>query len=402
MFAVRRWLQRLPSEYSQLTDEEDDDSSIFHAEKSLRKLRVTPWKIPGLVFDDVTPDSFLPSIQENSESLDEMICMLDRLDGTTFRTKTSKIEEGFAKIDPSKSFETAETGSVSEEESFERAKSIQWADRAGKELDATFFIPYENEAMVRIIVMLLSPENRKFEFLHCEFFTEKRVSVADVLKQLPKFATNEVLSKERFGTLCVNHTECINMLSLQEYNLIDGDILVAIPSTCDLKASKAEAAALLENKLLRKALRKARLSGRALQRLLSSQELEEQRESELLESNDLRATTSSTQCAMSASIEEDLLKTLHPDFSLLQSVCYDSTRFMPSEINDSDDVSFLSLQSIEDDDFVSAHHVRKHSEENVTINPDLTETDFSESTADITWEESVLETSPAQGNTLLD
>ena len=140
----------------------------------------------------------------------------------------------------SKSFDTAATALSESDE--EKEKKIQWSAKPHE----YHHFGYEQEAFIRVIVLLLDPTSRKFEFLHVELDTGKRLTVADTLKQLPKVSTNEVLSTLTYSVLCLNQTEFINILPLEHYNLIDGDILLAVPAGHDVKKVKKEARSFLQ------------------------------------------------------------------------------------------------------------------------------------------------------------
>jgi hypothetical protein len=170
-------------------------------------------------------------------------------------------------------------------------------------------LSYEEQANVRIVILILHIPTRKFEFVHVEYGTDadERLRISDVLKQLPRLISNRALRRLRFGALCWNGTELLNNMTLQDYALRDGDTLIAVtldaiqPSTSErsevlirtrtgvLVAGQDdvpmvvgrqrvlyEADQLLKNKRLRRAVRRAKLSGRALQRLLTSDEINSQ------------------------------------------------------------------------------------------------------------------------------
>lgn len=169
-------------------------------------------------------------------------------------------------------------------------RSVWWPDERGRRpedceqdssscllppLETVHEIVYAPPAMVRVVILLLNPDRKKFEFIHCEIDTEERLPVKAVLEQLPSLATNRSLQRKRYGSLCRNGMELLNTMAITEYGLRDGEILLAVPRKRSPKAAMAAATQLLSDRAMVRGIRKAVLSGRALQKLTLKEEEEE-------------------------------------------------------------------------------------------------------------------------------
>jgi hypothetical protein len=165
----------------------------------------------------------------------------------------------------------------------------------------------------RVVILLLDLEHRVFEFVQCEFHTDERLVVLDVLRQLPSLASLDRLTQQRYRILCRTGEEMINMLPIQHYNVQEGEILIASSAQGGITPRQVmmAAATLLQEKKLIRAVRKAKLSGRALQKLCSSEELLYGCETET-DTTGVAATTAlhysqqSTSFQSSASMEEEV------------------------------------------------------------------------------------------------
>jgi hypothetical protein len=175
----------------------------------------------------------------------------------------------------SASFHTTETEDESEQEESKLGKAVQWADCAGKELAVTHAIDFLPYISTRIVVLLLDLHERLFEFVQCEYDTDSRLTATDLLSQLPKFASFDFLARQDYHCLCRRDQEIITMLPIQNYPIREGEILIAASAKSKAKPQLVMDAArsLLSQKKLLRSVQKAKLSGRALQRLLSSAEL---------------------------------------------------------------------------------------------------------------------------------
>jgi len=82
----------------------------------------------------------------------------------------------------------------------------------------------------RVIVLLLDPNTRKFEFIHCYFDNETSL-VKDIVNLIPKNSTFGPLRRQVYLGLCRPTTgeEMINSFMAKEYDIRDNEILIAIP-----------------------------------------------------------------------------------------------------------------------------------------------------------------------------
>jgi hypothetical protein len=175
----------------------------------------------------------------------------------------------------SESVHTTDTEDESEQdESKVLGKAVQWADECdGHALAVTHSIECLPYISTRVVVLLLDLHERLFEFVQCEYDTDSRLTATDLLEQLPRFASFDFLARQSYHTLCRRNQEIISTLPIQNYPIREGEILIA----ASVKATPAQvmdaARSLLSQKKLSRSVQKAKLSGRALQRLLSSAEL---------------------------------------------------------------------------------------------------------------------------------
>jgi len=186
-------------------------------------------------------------------------------------------------------------------------KKVRWLDETEQQdLAVVHSVKCDSPVTCRVVILLLMNNGTEatdnFEFLHCEFRLDRRLKVSDALSQITelvlgtrehprgvnasrsnvekKAAKRASSSFRPFTTLYYQGRELINVCSLQDFPLQDGQsILVALrkgPQDRDLLLKQS--AMLLSDRRLNKEIRKARISGRSLQVLLSSQDIREKRE----------------------------------------------------------------------------------------------------------------------------
>ena len=128
------------------------------------------------------------------------------------------------------------------------------------------------EQYFRVVILLLHPVELQFEFVHAEYDTDVRLTVAQVLKQLGRMAVSPALKELEWGALCLRDTqrEMINCMTLQEYNLYDGSMLIAVPKDYAPKIVLEQAGFFLKDKVLRRVVRRAKMTGQSPQRLLAN------------------------------------------------------------------------------------------------------------------------------------
>jgi hypothetical protein len=282
---------------------------------------------PPIPQTPTTPsNSFLPESLAETETLDEMFRLLERLDGRRSRNSISvsssvgsgshKDDDGqslLPKVSLSQSYDTADTeqeeddiettttvGSVQwftpeNTQSFSAAasailqqrKGVTWADQqvpsqsqsgsgknknnssSDKRLVTRYTWTPLPEQYLRLVILLLHPESLTFEFVHAEYDTDITISVKQVLQQLSSLAANPILQKLEWTALCLRDTqrEMINCMTLQEYSLQEGSMLIAVPTGYAPKIVLQQAGFFLKDKVLRRVVKRAKLTGRSLQRL---------------------------------------------------------------------------------------------------------------------------------------
>jgi hypothetical protein len=295
-----------------------------------------------------TSNSFLPESLAETETLDQMFRLLERLDGRRSRnyswSSRSRNSSGnnsrknhnndddddgrhslLPKVALSQSYDTADTD-VEEEEYTETSlatttteggrrtnslwfgpentqtfssaasailqhKGVTWADQpatgggngnnesnnnssSDKRLVTRFTYTPLPEQYLRVVILLLHPVELKFEFVHAEYDTDVRLTVAQVLKQLSRMAVNPELQGLEWGALCLRdtHREMINCMTLQEYNLYDGSMLIAVPIDYAPRIILEQAGFFLTDKVLRRVVRRAKMTGQSPQRLQANPE----------------------------------------------------------------------------------------------------------------------------------
>ena len=348
--AILRWIHhRNSSDYRELQE------SILGCGVGLLGKSPKSWRtVPGLILEDDSAICF----DDLSTAEEAMRCKSVRSEGGAFRRLgswskassssnrasssrraacTTVVDDNKeSKVFDSHSIETTETEDESEQEEQQSKmeKSVRWADVTGQELAQTISIDSLPYVSTRVVILLLDLNERLFEFVQCEFDTDNRLTVTDVLKQIPSFASIDYLAQQRFRTLCRPNEEFLNMLTIQNYQIREGEILVASGGSARPKEVMAAASTLLEQKKLVRAVQKAKLSGRALQRLLSSAQLAEALEKErqvntteeaaLEESADAVEYQDMGDSALivkvlSRELGEDLLPSDFADFSFLEA-----------------------------------------------------------------------------------
>jgi len=174
-----------------------------------------------------------------------------------------------------------ETDYESESESsrcLSERRRLKWSDEESGGKLAEVFTFSSNEVLndVRLIFLMVNVQDQMFEAIHCELETSKKVRVKDILEQLPLLSV--LFQDEKFTSLVRESSprgELLNSTTIQNYTLVDGEILVAVARGAHpiMEGLKFASRLLKSNKkVLRKTIRKARISGKALQSLYSTEE----------------------------------------------------------------------------------------------------------------------------------
>ena len=140
--------------------------------------------------------------------------------------QSRQIEDTRAKID-------AEAETVYQVDVDDRTISVVSGDsKVTNVTDKTaegFLSAEQKTYMLKVVLLLMDPETRRFELLQLEFDSDKAL-VSDVLTQIPVAVTEEVLKNQTYVGICGSAgSEMGSNVLLSEF--CDGnDVLVAVPS----------------------------------------------------------------------------------------------------------------------------------------------------------------------------
>ena len=167
----------------------------------------------------------------------------------------------------------------------QRPRTIKFADESNLPLVQCRVINSKDDpyAAKKVIMMLLCPKERKFEFLQAEYRVRERTSVADVVEQIPCIANNPLFRNMSFTKLIRakdGTSELENTRQFQEYELEDGELLIAIVEGYTSAEMSKHALPLLLNGKISEAVEKAKGSKKNLRFILSSKAYREEQEEE--------------------------------------------------------------------------------------------------------------------------
>jgi hypothetical protein len=237
--------------------------------------------------DDDGRHSLLPKVSL-SQSYDTADTELEEEEYTDTLTTTTNMEGGDQRRTNLLWFgpENTQTFSAAASAILQRKKGVTWADDdqvrttgggsgnndssdSDKRLVTRYHYTPLPEQYHRVVILLLHPVELKFEFLHAEYDTDIRLTVRQVLQQLSSMAVNPGLKELEWGALCLRDTqrEMINCMTLQEYNIYDGSMLIAVPMDYAPKIVLEQAGFFLTDKVLRRVVKRAKIKGQSPQRL---------------------------------------------------------------------------------------------------------------------------------------
>lgn len=165
-------------------------------------------------------------------------------------------------------------GKVKKQCALKENRKLRFADELGKPLTKEHIIEREANYASRIVVMLLSPRDRKFEFLHAEYPLDESTTVQVLLEQVPLLATNDAFRTKKFNALLQTETsrQLDNALALQDYCFKESEIVLGIPDDFTVANMTKMAVPLLLNKKLMKTVKQAIRKGRGLKTVQSGVE----------------------------------------------------------------------------------------------------------------------------------
>jgi hypothetical protein len=336
-------LLRIPSFI--LVDDENDVDPDNDDDPDNNCSTCSPLSTTLATLTTATPsNSFLPESLAETDTLDDMFRLLERLDGRRSRNNSSLSisssvgskshnkgihkrssssnddsdgQSLLPKVSLSQSYDTADTveedndiettttvGSLQwftpentqsfsaaasailqQQQQQQQRRGVTWADQqvplqgggigknknnsSDKRLVTRYTWTPLPEQYLRLVILLLHPDSLTFEFVHAEFDTDITISVKQVLGQLSSLAVNPVLQQLEWTALVLRDTqrEMINCMTLQEYALQEGSMLIAVPTGYAPKMVLQQAGFFLKDKVLRRVVRRAKLNGRSLRRL---------------------------------------------------------------------------------------------------------------------------------------
>lgn len=162
-------------------------------------------------------------------------------------------------------------------------KGLRFADEVGQDIETIHYTDtefMEPLSVQRIMILLLSPEDHRFELIQVSYHkTKERMTVKDVTGQLPQYAADKVLQRQTYTGLAyrrrttndesssIRTEELLHTLCIQDYSLVKNEVLVALVDGYSSRELMTMAETLLQNKNVRKAAKSAKRSRRAIQSL---------------------------------------------------------------------------------------------------------------------------------------
>jgi hypothetical protein len=142
-------------------------------------------------------------------------------------------------------------------------RSVRFADEEGKPLTQVHLIKTVRGLLSRVVVLLMSPSERVFEFLHAEYPQDDSTTVQVVLEQVPKICNNPVFRFKKFVTLSRTRNQEIleNESTMNDSRLDEGELLLAILDGYNVNEMASFALPLLLNGRIQKAVSATRCRG---------------------------------------------------------------------------------------------------------------------------------------------
>lgn len=160
-----------------------------------------------------------------------------------------------------------------------QGRLIRFADEQGLPIEKIYQIGDMSHlgTMGRIIVLLVDPLVKKFEFLQGEYSTHAGTTVADLLRQLPSFAVEERFAKMEYDSLYGTNNGPRELKStdrLDQLDLAKREITVAVArGVCGIELVH-DAGPILRNDEINRAVKKAIRIGRGIKYIKSRMEME--------------------------------------------------------------------------------------------------------------------------------
>ena len=163
-------------------------------------------------------------------------------------------------------------------------RKLRFADESGLPLTQVKLLEPTPPAIKRLIVLLLSPLLKTFEFLHVEYPLNETTTAKILLEQLSILSTNEAFRTHTFTAIwSLKLQQPLSLTTpLEDLPLQESEICLAILEHFTAAEICGMAAPLLGNKKMLKAVHKARRTGRGLKCVTSGEEWMQQKQEEQL------------------------------------------------------------------------------------------------------------------------
>lgn len=151
-------------------------------------------------------------------------------------------------------------------------RRVSFADERGSPLKEIRFL--EPPDYRRMVLLLLSPNDRKFEFLHLEYPLDDNTTVQALVDQIPKLAANPVFRRFTFSCLArtSKNEKLDNNKLIGDYELAENELLLGILMGYAATEIGTCAVPLLLNGDIIKAVNRAKKSGKGLKTVRSGHE----------------------------------------------------------------------------------------------------------------------------------
>lgn len=162
------------------------------------------------------------------------------------------------------------------------SSKIRWADEFGFPLLETVASSFRGEeSTCRILVFMMNDIITQFDFIHCEFDGDKSLLVSDLLDQLATVASRAVIQGRRFDIAFSGNVEMSHCMSLQDYQVSNGDVLFVVSRPPDCHGTKERvtriAFKMMKDPDIAERIHFARSRKRTVHYLASSQQMERMR-----------------------------------------------------------------------------------------------------------------------------
>jgi hypothetical protein len=135
-------------------------------------------------------------------------------------------------------------------------RTVRFADEEGKPLTQVHLIRSVRGLLSRVVVLLMSPSERIFEFLHVEYPLDDSTTVEVVLEQLPKICSNPVFRFKKFVTLSNTKNQELldHEITMRDCHLAESELVLAVLDGYTVNEMASFALPLLLNGRIQKAV----------------------------------------------------------------------------------------------------------------------------------------------------